>query len=153
MSANNHLNVAGRVDEFDRRNGRGAVMYNDWFFYANGAMRELMAIGVMIDPPEDDFQRLTNILRYHQARHAIAVREFDNLKNELLMAGHPDGEAVDRLKKLQLVVGERNQAVNDARSKLAATEHGKQLERNRRTDAEYREQQNAFKNSVREIRI
>lgn len=148
-----NFGVMARIAEFDKRHGGNPVLYGEWFFYANGAVREVDPLGALIPPPDDEYARLTNIVRYYQARLFKAVREFDAAKESLMMAACPDGEALDRLKKLQGVVGERNKAVEQAKQNLAQTERGKQLEANRQFDAELRQRHDEFKSKVKDIRI
>lgn len=148
-----NFGVTARIRAFDQRNGGNAVLFNGWFYYPNGATRDGEPLGPLIDPSENEYERLTQILTYHKGRLVQAVRKFDALKEELVMSAFPDGEALDRLKQLQTVVGERNEAVNAAKAQLDATDEGKQRERRRKQEAENQAQQAAFKASVNAIRI
>lgn len=145
--------VKARIEAFDKRNGGHAVLRGEWFYYSNGAIRERDLLGALIDPPEDEFQRLTNILHFHEARHAEAVRAFDNWQERLLMSGEPDRDALDELRRLRDVVGERNEDVNQAKAALAGTERSKRLAAGRRLDAEMQQQRRDFKDEVRAIKI
>lgn len=145
--------VAGRIKAFDQRNGGNPVAFNGWFYYLNGALRETEPLGALLDPPEDEYARLTNIVSYHKGRLAQAVRQFDACKESLMFSPYPQPESLDQLKQLQAVVGERNAAVQQATQNLAATEEGQRRERNRQFDAEQRQAQASFKDDVRAIRI
>lgn len=148
-----HGSVKMRIAEFDKRNGSNPVLMGGWWWYANGAVRELEPLGALIDPPRDEYDRLRNILRYHQARLNHAVRDFDNFKDQLMMSRCNDGPGLDRLKALQITVSERNQAVEEAKARLAATERGQAMEGARRQDAESRAEQDQFRDAVKQIRI
>lgn len=148
-----NFGVMARIKEFDRRNGGNALRFNGWFHYANGARRDEEPLGALIDAPENEYDRLTNILTYHKGRLVQAVRNFDALKEELVMSAFPDGEGLDRLKQLQTVVGQCNEAVNVAKSQLEATEVGKRREAMRKHEVESRAERASFGDSVRAVRI
>jgi hypothetical protein len=153
MNVIDNFGVGARIANFDKRNGGRPVFFNNWYYYANGAQREGWALGVLIEPPDDEYQRLANILKYHEARQAIAVREFDNLKEELAMSGCPQPEGLDQLRQLRLIVGQRNQAVNDAKTRLEGTERGRQVAWSRRQHAEEQQQMAAYRAQLKQIRI
>lgn len=145
--------VSAKVAAFDKRHGGNPVPLNSWFYYSNGAMREMWTLGALCEPPENDFERLTNVLRYHQARHRQAVEAFEECKEQLLMSGGEDREGFDRLKELQAIVGERNQAVRDAQAQVDATEEGRHRLRSKQMDSETKYHQTAFLDKVRALRI
>jgi len=145
--------VAGRINEFDQRNGGDPVFYQDCFFYRNGAYRDSNPLGLLADPSTDEYTRLGNIVRYHQGRLAEAVREFDSLKEQLMFSACPDGRAIDQLKQLQTKVSKRNAAVEKAKLALAGTAEGQRREQSRQMDAEQRQKQAAFHEEVRSIRV
>jgi hypothetical protein len=153
MNGTDRYGVSGRIADFDKRNGGNPVYFNQWFLYANGARRESMPMGALIEPPDDEYQLARNILEYHQGRHAEAVRNFENLKERLGMSGCPDREGLDELKKLFRVVGERNQSVNDAQARLAKTETGKRLAAGRQMNAEHQQEMKDYRNQLRAMRI
>lgn len=149
----NNLSVVGRIRAFDQRNGGNPVDHNQWLYYANGAKREFEPYGALIDPPADEYQRFTNVLRYHEGRLAKAMHSFQNLREQLLMCPYPDKAALDELKRLQTLVGERNAAVAEAKEQLANTDVAKQRERNRQSNAEQKAQRDEFRSRVRMIRV
>ena len=153
MNAIDKYGVSGRIADFDRRHGGNSVYFNDWYYYANGAQREGWPLGVMTEPPEDEYLLANNILQYHQARHAIGVYKFENLKERLQMSGCPDRAGLDELKQLHREVGELNQAVNDAKAKLDKTEVGQRLVVGRRMDAELQQEMKDYRDQLRTIRI
>jgi len=110
-------------------------------------------MGALIEPPTDEFNRLRNVLNYHRARLHHAVRDFDNLKERLMMSACDHGNGIDRLKELQSIVSERSKAVEDAKAKLAATDQGQAMERARQQDADNRQRATDFRERVKEIRI
>jgi hypothetical protein len=153
MNGIDNYGVKGRIADFDQRNGGNPVYFKEWFYYENGAQREGWPLGVLLDPPKDEYQLATNILQYHKARHAIAAHTFENFKEQLGMSGCPDREGLDELRKLHGIVGERNQAVTDARARLAETETGKRLASSRQTDAEQQQEMKNFRDELKTIRI
>ncbi|MEI9866670.1 MAG: hypothetical protein WDN00_19380 [Limisphaerales bacterium] len=153
MNAFDKFGVAGRIADFDERNGGNSVYFNGCFLYANGATRDGDPLGALIDPPENEDRLLANLLQYHKARHAIAVREFDNLKEELACSGCPQPEGLDQLRRLREVVSQRNQAVNDAQAKVDNTETGKRLAMLRQLDAENKQQLAEYRDDLKKLRI
>jgi hypothetical protein len=145
--------AAAKIADFDKRNGGNSVLYRNWIYYENGANRDMWPLGILLEPPADEYERLRNILRYHEGRQVEAVRQFDNFKEELMMSGCPDGAGLDRLRALGKTVAERNKAVEVAKANLAATDKAKQIEANRQWDAEQRKQIKEFQNQVQAIRV
>jgi hypothetical protein len=153
MMDDDHFSVRGRIANFDKRNGGNPVYFNQWYLYANGARRESEPLGALIEPPDDEYLLAKNILQYHEARHAVAVRQFDNLKEDLAMSGCPQPEGLDQLRQLRQAVSQRNQAVNNAKTRLANTERGQELAAGRKVDAELRQSIEDYQDRLKAIRI
>lgn len=153
MNTIDKYGVNARVRDFDQRNGGNPVSFKERLYYANGAQRDSDPLGALIDPPADEYARLSNILRYHQGRCAAAVREFDHLKEELEASGCPQPEGLDQLRRLQAIVSERNQAVNAAKARLEETGTGQRLQASRRIDAEIKQEMDDYREALRQIRI
>ena len=151
----NNYGAAGRINAFDRRNGgkNASAVLGEWIYYSNGAKRECEPLGLLQDPPENEFERLTNIACFHQARLKQAIHQFDTLKEQLAFAVHPDGEALTRLKQLQELVSKRNAALEDAKQNLANTAGGKRRARSKEMDAEQRQRTQTFRDDVKHVRI
>src|ERR1051325_9437780 len=84
----NSLNISARIKSFHERHGGECVSDGAMYFYADGAMRDVMPIGVLMEPPvpsdpEKEYQLRHNQLRYHQLRHAAAVDAFNELDEQL----------------------------------------------------------------------
>jgi len=150
---NDQFGVSARIKEFHQRQGSNAARLGEWWFYSNGAAREVDVQGALLDPPADQYSRLANILNYHRARRQKVVREFDALHQRLLMLAEPDGEGLSRLKELQSVIGQLNADVQQAEQALANTPEGKRREHARRTAAEDQEKRAAFRNELKAVRI
>jgi len=145
--------AAAKIRAFDKRQGGNPVLFNGWWYYANGAKMEDDSLGAMCEPLGNEYENLKNICCYHQGQLAQAVRQFDVFKEQLMMAPSPDRAAVDELKRLQAVVGERNQAVEKAKQRLADTPEGKRREEIRQYDAEQKAALASFKDIVKSVRI
>lgn len=145
--------VMTRVREFDRLHGTPAQL-NDWLYFPDGATREVNPQGALIDPPQNDFERLQNVYRYHQARLAEAVRQFTNLKEALALGSAiPDFSGLDELKRLQAKVQELNVEVERAKAAIAATPEGQRREEHRNRLAAEKSRQAEFKESLKAIRV
>jgi len=150
----NPTSNAAAIARFDKRQGGNGVRHNEWMIYPNGAMRETGSPwGALIEPPEDNYQRLSNIVLYYQARLANAVKQFDDLKHLLMMGDGSNPEGLDQLRQFREAVSVANAAVENAKQALAATPKGKQLEANRQYDAELRQRQQSFKDKIKAVRI
>jgi len=145
--------VKRRIDEFHARNGGDCVQFGEWIFYPNGASRELDPMGALIDPPKDDFERLSNALAYHRTRLAKAVKAFDSFKEQLAHQPCGNGEEISRLKELQRIVGERSKAMDEAKTALENTTIGRMRKGAREADQERMVEQAEWQGKLREIRI
>lgn len=147
------LSVSGRIEAFDKEHGGNAVRFQGWYWYANGARRDVEPLGALIPPPEDEYELCTNLLRYEQARHAKAVHGFEKLKEQLASSGCPDPQGLDELRQLQSVVGEHNAAVNEAKAKLDNTAQGKRIASARRSEAKHAQEMTAYRHELTRIRV
>jgi hypothetical protein len=138
---------------FDERQGCERVQSGDMFYFANGAIRENSSFAMMCDPPPDAYERLSNLLQFHRAKLTRAVKAFEEFRESLIMSGNDSGPAMEELKRLQSVVGERNLAAEQAKQALANTEQGKQLERNRPNLAAETERRQQAREKLRAVRI
>lgn len=70
-----------RCDQFDAKHGNDAVqLIQGWFYFSDGARRETNTLGVLIEPPENPFQRAKLIVAYHEFKLKLAVAAFDHQK-------------------------------------------------------------------------
>lgn len=145
--------VQAKIEDFDKQNGGASIVFNEWVYYANGANRDIWPHGALIDPPKDDYKRLSNIVCYHQGRLNQAVSDFDNFKEQLMMSGHPDASRLDQLRSLQAVVGERNAALVEAKRQLGETAEAQRRECYRQTEAESQARTAEFRKTVSDLRV
>src|SRR5262249_31195837 len=130
------LSMAGRIAAFDKRHGgkENSVLFNSWIYYKDGASRDYLPEGALIEPPKDDYQRLLKIVYYNRGRLAEATRQFEDLKAKLSMAPCPQREGLEELKKLQHLVSQRSKECQDTEAALAETPEGQQRARGKQQD-------------------
>lgn len=119
------------VKEFDRRHGECSVVVGGERLYPNGARRDVEPLGVMIEPPESDFQCLKLKVRYWQTLVDEAVQVFYDAKRDLLQAakglsdrgfGPPElEEETTKLEQLQTIVKGRKRHLEEAKAELEKT--------------------------------
>ena len=152
MNGIQHLSMAGRIKEFHLRHGGDCVGDGHNFFYPNGAYREVMPEGALVDPPEDEWERLQNIRSFHKGKLAKAIHEFEDFRESITHA-FPDKASMSELKRLQAVVGEKQAAFDAASKALENTQHGKRLAERKLQAAENAQRQSEWASSVRAVRI
>lgn len=139
--------VSQNVRAFDTKHGKNSVL-NGWIYFEDGAVRENDLLGRLIDPPEDEYEKLKNIIHYHRGRLAKAVSEFDQFNESLQMQESVAPEQLDELKKLKKVADTINADVEQAKKNLTNTERGMELASHRRYDDELK-QRNAESHAKR----
>lgn len=74
-----NLSVRGRVRQFDLENGNDAITIGDnsFLYFSNGAKRDVEPMGILLDPPKDDYERYSNIVKYHGELLRRAKAEFN----------------------------------------------------------------------------
>jgi hypothetical protein len=124
--------VKARIAAFHQRNGGECFSDGTFYFYKNGAMRDIEPLGPLIDPPDPrtrhgQLQLATNILKFYQLRLKKAVAEYDDLNTRLAhqLPADPDME-LKRLKELQANVDACKADVEAADKAVGETELGRQ---------------------------
>ena len=150
------------VRDFDQQHGGSGIEVDGRIIYPDGAFRDPQPEGILADPPSDDFERLSIIVRFWQALTDDAVEEFDSIKRGVEMFsrdsarryGPSDPDAtIAKLERLKAIVEERRERLNAAKAKLENTE--KYKERKKREDQESANQSewSEFQRRVNEIEI
>ncbi|GAB4153529.1 MAG: hypothetical protein Tsb009_29980 [Planctomycetaceae bacterium] len=96
-----------RIQIFNAQHGDNAIRIGHYFYYADGAIRDVDPAGVLQEPLPDPLERSKMILRYFDEKLRIKVKEFDTLKEQLLADENSwsDADANQRrLTKLQQAV-------------------------------------------------
>lgn len=153
-----------KVKEFDERHGKNSIIVAGYRTYEDGAQRDAdMAIGPLIEPPEDDFERLTLRFKYWEELVTRAVKLFEQTKHDYLAAakgrsvlGNPppdEIEAVARLEEIKTLVEARRERLAPIRAQLEATEEFQRRKRAREMDAENRGRADDFMETVRGLQV
>jgi hypothetical protein len=75
-------------EKFFERHGRHVVSESEEFLFEDGAIAESsMTMPVLMDPPDDPWQRATNILRYCDRVAELAQQQFKAFKDYCLEKG------------------------------------------------------------------
>ena len=133
-----------RIAAFDREQGGNPVLDpgGAWWLYENGACRECDPLGALIPPPQDDYERLTNITLYHRACLSAAVRRFDDLKASLESSAGWGDDALAELKRRQAVVSAMSENLKKAQSELEKNPRWQMINHHKGAQA-YRQQEHA----------
>lgn len=141
------------VQAFDQEHGQ-PVLFNNWLYAPDGASRDVDWMGILMPPPKDDFERLTNICHYHEGRLQMAVAAFDEKKHYLSMWKPNDEDAAEReLLALQKVVKIRRTDLEVAQRLLAATPEAKRRAAAKLQDARNAANKDSFKERIKSIEI
>jgi hypothetical protein len=123
-----HLGVRGRIQEFHERHGGECYPDGGYYWYANGAHREVNPLGALIEPAETSndrgkYELAEAKLNFHKAKLNAAVREFQDLKEDLRFWTPNDGgeAAFKRLKELRSIVQRGQEDVRKAQAALDNT--------------------------------
>lgn len=120
--------IRARAAEFDRLHGVEKYSDGQFYFFRDGAYRDVDAAGVLAPPPiaktrHGQLQLATNILRFYQLRLKKAVAEYDELNTRLAHQLPTDEEVqLRRLRELQQTIDARNRDVEAAQAALDSTE-------------------------------
>jgi hypothetical protein len=71
--------VNHRIAQFDKKHGE-SIFYDHWVRFEDGAAREENPLGLLLDPPDDPWDRAKRIEYFHRIKLARAVKNFDNKK-------------------------------------------------------------------------
>jgi hypothetical protein len=151
--------VKQRIKEFHQRHGGECYSDGHFYFYANGAYRDVNPFGVLADPPDTrtsdgERQRAQNIFKFYRFKLAAAVREFDELNTRLAHLIPADEETeLFKLKELQKKVNACKAELQKAQEALDATELGRRRINSRRAIEEERERIADFQKRRLSIRI
>lgn len=126
---NDNLTIDQRVQQFCIKHGNDAVPVDGWLLYSDGAKRERMLSGALVEPPNDPEERCRLQVKYHEARLRRATQAFEDLKNTLGNAAKAcfEGpapqllvcdEQLQQLKELQQAVRECQSRLDEARERL-----------------------------------
>ena len=125
--------IGGRVRAFHQRHGAECYPHDGFFWYADGASRDINPIGLLADPPNADTDRgaydlAVNKLCFGKAKLRAKTAEFDELKESLTFGRPNDGGAseLNRLKELRSIVQAADKDVRKAEAALRATRLGRQ---------------------------
>ena len=152
------------VKDFDERHGKNSIIVEPFRVYEDGAKRDAdLAVGPIIEPPEDDFDRLSIRLKYWETLVAQAVETFEETKRDFVSAakgssdwGHPppdETEAVQRLEELKALIDGRRERLEAVRQELEATEEFQRRKLAADMRAENRGRAQEFINSVRAVEV
>jgi hypothetical protein len=72
-----------RVQQFDLKNGGDCIRIGNRLLYSNGAWRDSTPYGLLVDPPDDDFERCKLVVEYRQELLKRAVNKFTDLKRAM----------------------------------------------------------------------
>jgi hypothetical protein len=152
------------VQAFHTRHGERPVLIETWFLYESGARREQNAMGALIEPPTNNYERLNIQIRFWKRLVDDAEKTFDQEKGTLMMMGNArarnsliplpvSGEAVQRLKALKDWVQARRERLAQAQAALAQTPEFKQREAWQQSEAEDRQRGMDFVQTIKAIEI
>jgi hypothetical protein len=128
-------NVKARVAEFDEVNGNDCIEIGDMLVFSNGACRDRDPLGQLIDPPNNEYERCRQVVRYWETRMQRAKDSFDGLKEHVVTqskaalaerhAPEPVADAaqtVERLTELKAEVKSCHFQLQKARKALEVSE-------------------------------
>ena len=152
------------VKEFDARHRRNSIVVGVYKTYEDGARRDAdMAAGPMIEPPDNDFERLSIRLKYWETLVAEAVETFEKTKRDFLAAaknssnwGHPPpdkAEAMQRLDELKSLIDGRRERLEAVREELEATKGFQRRKRAAKQTAENRNNAQEIINTVQSFQV
>ncbi len=152
------------VKEFDERHGKNSIIVGGFRTYEDGARRDAdFDMGPIIEPPEDDFERLSLRVKYWQTLVDEAVEVFEETKHNFISAakgasdwGHSppnETEAVKRLEELKAFIEGRRKRLEAVQSELEATEGFQRRKTRVAMTAENRGRAHEFANSIRQVQI
>lgn len=101
--------------DFYEKHGHEFILDGHWLYYPDGTRREGGTFGVVIEPPDDPYERALAIKKYWEVRLSHAVKKFQKLRdslrararNELLSSTPgppPSRDELEELKKLRAEV-------------------------------------------------
>ena len=158
--AANDLETWERIQIFNGQHGDNALKIGGYFYYADGAMRDVNPAGVLQEPLPDPLGRSRTTLRYFEEKLRLKVDEFDTFKKQLLGDENSWANAVEnqkRLTGLQQTVKRTQRERDDAQAEYNkhnpqhATPHEAQRRANLRAATEIRRKK--FRDTVAEIEI
>jgi|GEM_PF-6723121 hypothetical protein len=151
--------VMMKVRAFEERHGSEKYSDGAAWFYADGAMRDMNPIGILMEPPdsgtdEGEYKMALHKLKFAQLKLQTAVSEFDQLNTRLAhtIPMDPDADLAE-LKRLAKVVESRKKLVTEAEEGVANTRWGRRRAELRRADEEQRQRMADFNEKRRSIRV
>ena len=121
------------VEAFHDRHGRDCIQINSWFYYSDGAQRDIDLQGALVEPSADDYERCKSIKIYYEELLRRATAEFEQIRSDMLKTAKlnlkypsntpppPNSErAVNQLKRLRARVAEYKQHFDEAKENLEA---------------------------------
>jgi len=129
----NNLVPAARMERWVHYHGgqARAILIGTWFVYPDGAMRENNPMGVLMEPPADEEERLRLVVQYceqhvREARDAffalkndLAQRAKANVRQQQFAAMPPSDEELARLSQLRGIAASWAVELDEARKRLA----------------------------------
>jgi len=153
-----NLTPKQRIDRFDGEHG-ASEYESGWYYYADGARREGNPLGALCPPSAQPRDRHAARVYYHRLRTARAVREFDELKEQMTQGTGwcPDHEEnVRKLKELQGVVRHCQRQLVEAEEDLRYATTGRTLEEERalqQMEAEMKERRQQQRKELEAIEV
>lgn len=124
-----------RVEQFHLRHGGECYELDARLWYADGACRDVELLGALVEPPTPrygerpdraEYDLAVAKLNFSKAKLAVAVRDFEALKEKLHFSPPADEDAaIKKLTELKTVVEARNEEVRKANALVDATRIGK----------------------------
>lgn len=138
------LSLDGKVAYFDKLNGDDSIRIGNQLVYGNGAWRDIDPRGRYADPADNDYERLSLILRRQQTLVDRAREAFYQTKEQLVQEACSVAEAKQRLEGLIAQVREHEAKLQAIQEQLNQTAEVRQreLDKQMRAEAMQRRQQN-----------
>ncbi len=137
-----------RTAWFDEQHGKDEAILGEsgfWILFPDGARRELNTLGALIEPPEDELERLSAIQHYHDLLLHRAIAEFRNLRQQLRWGVQAGGSVSDhekqRLRDLREQVLGHRKDVKDVEKQIYDHPKNQRERESQRRDEERRWEQ------------
>lgn len=147
------LTLPAKVAYFDQLNGDDAIVLDNLLVYGNGAWRDLDPIGRYANPSDNEYERLSLVLRRQQKLVQKARDDFYEAKEQLVQQAAPYEEAKQRLDGLIAKVRELEAKLQEIQEQLNQTPEVLQRERLKQNEAEQKQRRQERRQAIQAIEL
>lgn len=155
-----------RVNEFHLRHGGECYELDGYFWYSNGARRDVDLLGLLAEPPSlpafptpmkadrVEYDLACYKLNFFKAKLAVAERDFEALKEKLYWSPPADEDAaIAKLNELKEAVAARNRELRKAQAVVDATSIGRARKEAANRPAAQAAKVEGFRSKLAKIRV